>query len=105
MTNFVFLDLLGGVSLLVWRLHMVRSGIVRAFGSDLRRLLGTALRNRMGAFLAGLAVTAVLQSSTATALMTASFAAEPEPSRLRQIESAAGHLLAGGRAEAAQPNL
>jgi phosphate:Na+ symporter len=75
MTNFVFLDLLGGVSLLVWGLHMVRSGIVRAFGSDLRRLLGTALRNRVRAFLAGLAVTAVLQSSTATALMTTSFAA------------------------------
>jgi phosphate:Na+ symporter len=75
MTNFVFLDLLGGVSLLVWGLHMVRSGVVRAFGSDLRRLLGTALRNRVRAFLAGLAVTAVLQSSTATALMTTSFAA------------------------------
>jgi phosphate:Na+ symporter len=75
MTDFVFLDLLGGVSLLVWGLHMVRSGIVRAFGSDLRRLLGAALRNRVRAFLAGLAVTAVLQSSTATALMTASFAA------------------------------
>src|SRR5689334_1700250 len=75
MTNQVVLDLLGGVSLLLWGLHMVRSGIVRAFGSDLRRLLGTALRNRARATLAGLAVTAVLQSSTATALMIASFAA------------------------------
>ncbi|HEV3397498.1 MAG TPA: Na/Pi cotransporter family protein [Xanthobacteraceae bacterium] len=75
MTNFVFLDLLGGVSLLLWGLHMVRSGIVRAFGSDLRRFLGAALRNRLRAFLAGLAVTALLQSSTATALMTTAFAA------------------------------
>ncbi len=75
MTDYVFLDLLGGVSLLLWGLHMVRSGIVRAFGSDLRRLLGAALRNRARAFLAGFAVTAVLQSSTATALMIASFAA------------------------------
>jgi phosphate:Na+ symporter len=69
----ILLDLLGGVALLLWGLHMVHSGIVRAFGSDLRRLLGTALRNRFLAFLAGLAVTALLQSSTATGLMTASF--------------------------------
>jgi phosphate:Na+ symporter len=69
----ILLDLLGGVALLLWGLHMVHSGIVRAFGSDLRRLLGTALRNRFLAFFAGLVVTALLQSSTATGLMTASF--------------------------------
>jgi phosphate:Na+ symporter len=55
---------------------MVHSGILRAFGSDLRRLLSYALRNRFAAFGAGFALTALLQSSTATALMTASFAAE-----------------------------
>jgi phosphate:Na+ symporter len=71
--SMVLLDLMGGVALLLWGLHMVHSGIVRAFGSDLRRLLGTALRNRFLAFLAGIAVTALLQSSTATGLMTASF--------------------------------
>jgi len=69
----ILLDLLGGVSLLLWGLHMVRSGIVRAFGSDLRRFLGIALRNRFMAFAAGVLVTALLQSSTATGLMTASF--------------------------------
>ncbi|MGH6715581.1 MAG: Na/Pi cotransporter family protein [Bradyrhizobium sp.] len=69
----ILLDLLGGVALLLWGLHMVHSGIVRAFGSDLRRLLGTALRNRFLAFLAGMVVTALLQSSTATGLMTTSF--------------------------------
>src|SRR5215470_5342656 len=69
----ILLDLVGGVALLLWGLHMVHSGIVRAFGSDLRRFLGLALRNRFWAFLAGLCVTALLQSSTATGLMTASF--------------------------------
>jgi phosphate:Na+ symporter len=69
----ILLDLIGGVSLLLWGLHMVHSGIVRAFGSDLRRFLGAALRNRFLAFLAGIFVTALLQSSTATGLMTASF--------------------------------
>jgi phosphate:Na+ symporter len=64
---------MGGVALLLWGLHMVHSGIVRAFGSDLRRILGTALRNRFLAFAAGIIVTALLQSSTATGLMTASF--------------------------------
>jgi phosphate:Na+ symporter len=54
---------------------MVHSGFVRAFGSDLRRILGTALQNRFRAFLAGALVTALLQSSTATALMLSSFAA------------------------------
>ncbi|MGO8867652.1 MAG: Na/Pi cotransporter family protein [Alphaproteobacteria bacterium] len=71
----ILLDVMGGVALLLWGLHMVHSGIVRAFGSDLRRLLGTALSNRVSAFFAGLFVTAILQSSTATALMTTSFAA------------------------------
>jgi phosphate:Na+ symporter len=54
---------------------MVQSGIQRAFGSQLRRVLGTALRTRAKSFIAGLGVTALLQSSTATGLMTTSFAA------------------------------
>jgi len=75
MGSIVLLDLMGGVALLLWGLHMVRSGIMRAFGSELRRLLSTALRNRFLALLAGIGVTALLQSSTATALMMTSFAA------------------------------
>jgi phosphate:Na+ symporter len=69
----VILDLMGGVALLLWGLHMVQSGVVRAFGADVRRLLGRALQNRFRAFLAGAFVTALLQSSTATGLMAASF--------------------------------
>ncbi len=64
------------VALLLWGLHMVLSGVLRAFGPDLRRFLGKALRNRFTAFGAGLALTAVMQSSTATGLMTASLAAD-----------------------------
>lgn len=69
------LDLAGSVALLLWGLHMVQTGIQRGFGPGLRRLLGAALGNRLAAFMAGLGVTAILQSSTATALMTAGFAA------------------------------
>jgi len=75
MGSMVLLDLMGGVALLLWGLHMVRSGIMRAFGSNFRRVLGTALRNRFLALLAGIGVTALLQSSTATGLLMTSFAA------------------------------
>ena len=59
---------------------MVSTGIERGFGTQLRRWLGRTLsrpggRARLYAFLAGLAVTAVLQSSTATGLMVTSFTA------------------------------
>ena len=73
MGSTVILDLMGGVALLLWGLHMVNSGVVRAFGADLRRLLGIALQSRLRAFLAGAFVTGLLQSSTATGLMAASF--------------------------------
>jgi phosphate:Na+ symporter len=76
MGSLVLLDLMGGVALLLWGLHMVLSGVLRACGPDLRRLLGKALGNRFTAFGAGLSLTALLQSSTAAGLMTASLAAE-----------------------------
>lgn len=68
------IDLAGAVALLLWGMHMVQSGIQRAFGPDLRRVLAAAFGNRLKAFAAGLGVTAVLQSSTATGLMVAGFA-------------------------------
>ena len=55
---------------------MVQTGMQRALGHRLRRVLGHALGNRLSAFFAGLGVTALLQSSTATGLMAAGFAAE-----------------------------
>src|ERR1700743_2512747 len=76
MGSVVLLDLMGGLALLLWGLHMVTSGILRALGPDLRRLLSEALNDRFSAFAAGLGLTALLQSSTATALITSSFASE-----------------------------
>jgi phosphate:Na+ symporter len=69
------MDLAGSIALLLWGVHMVQSGVQRAFGPNLRRLLGAALGSRLKAFLAGLGITAVLQSSTATGLMVTGFAA------------------------------
>jgi phosphate:Na+ symporter len=73
-TTLTLIDLAGSIALLLWGVHMVQSGIQRAFGPHLRRFLGRTLRGRLPAFLSGLGVTAVLQSSTATGLMVASFA-------------------------------
>jgi phosphate:Na+ symporter len=72
--TFVLLSLLGGVSLLLWGLRMVNTGVTRAFGRELGQVLNFSLRNRFNSFLGGLGVTMLLQSSTATALLTASFA-------------------------------
>ncbi|SEK05548.1 Na/Pi cotransporter family protein [Paraburkholderia diazotrophica] len=73
--TFTLIDLAGSVALLLWGTHMVQTGIQRAFGASLRSLLGRALHGRLGAFLAGMGITAALQSSTATGLMTAGFTA------------------------------
>lgn len=73
--SLVILELMGHVALLLWGMRMVQSGIERAFGSDLRRVLGRALRNRLVAVAAGAGVTMLLQSSTATVMMVTSFAA------------------------------
>lgn len=73
--SLVILTLVGHVVLLLWGMRMVQSGVERAFGSNLRRVLGRALRNRLVAVGAGAAVTMLLQSSTATAMMVTSFAA------------------------------
>ena len=68
------INLIGAIALLLWAMRMVRTGMTRAFGGTLRLILGRHLSNRFAAFLAGLGVTTLLQSSTATCLMTASFA-------------------------------
>jgi phosphate:Na+ symporter len=71
----VFLiNLLGAAALLLWGLRMVRTGVLRAFGSQLRTFLGKAMGNRFSAFIGGLGTTLLLQSSSATALITSSFA-------------------------------
>jgi phosphate:Na+ symporter len=73
--SITLVNLAGSIALLLWGVHMVQTGVQRALGARLRGLLGTALRNRFQALLAGVGVTAMLQSSTATGLMVTGFAA------------------------------
>jgi len=67
------LNLLAAIALLVWGTHFVRKGILRVFGEDLRQVLARSTRHRALAVLAGIGVTGLLQSSTATCLIAASF--------------------------------
>ena len=73
--TFALLDIAGYVALLLWGTHMVTSGVLRGYGSALRRWLGRYLGRRPAAFTFGVCITALLQSSTATGLMATSFAA------------------------------
>jgi phosphate:Na+ symporter len=71
----IAIDLAGAIALLLWGVHMVQSGVQRAFGGEFRGILSRGFDGRLQAFATELGVTAVLQSSTATALMITSFAA------------------------------
>ncbi|MDH0749320.1 Na/Pi cotransporter family protein [Pseudomonas sp. GD03842] len=67
------LDLLSAVALLIWGTHIVRTGILRVYGSQLRRVLSQNMAKRPLAFIAGILVTALVQSSNATAMLVTSF--------------------------------
>jgi phosphate:Na+ symporter len=67
------LNLFAAIALLVWGTQQVRTGILRVFGANLRNILSRSVRNRFGAVVSGIGVTAVVQSSTATALIVSSF--------------------------------
>jgi phosphate:Na+ symporter len=67
------LNLLAAIALLVWGTHLVRTGILRVFGANLRQVLARSISNRYTAALSGIGVTALLQSSTATALIVSAF--------------------------------
>ena len=70
------LNLLSAVALLVWGTHIVRTGIMRVYGADLRRVLSRSVKKKPMAFLAGIGVTALVQSSNATTLLVTSFVAQ-----------------------------
>ncbi len=70
----VIINLLGGVALLLWGVRMVRTGVMRAWGDRLEHFLTRHLGNRLSAYAAGAAATAILGSSTAMALIIAGIA-------------------------------
>jgi len=76
MASIILLKIIGGVCLLLFGLKLVRSGVTRAFGIQLRKIISIATKNRITSLLAGVGVTALLQSSTATTMIISSFAGQ-----------------------------
>jgi phosphate:Na+ symporter len=67
------LNLLAAIALLVWGTYIVRTGVLRVFGANLREVLARSVSNRLYAICSGLGVTCLVQSSTATCLLVSSF--------------------------------
>lgn len=67
------LNLLAAIALLVWGTQIVRTGILSVFGENLRHVLAVGMATRGQAVLAGLGVTSLIQSGTATCLIVTSF--------------------------------
>ncbi len=72
-STIVMINLFGAVALLLFGLAQVKDGVSRAFGARLRTGLASGTRSGLRSFLSGFVATVALQSSTATALMVASF--------------------------------
>lgn len=73
MDIFDVLTLIGGLCLFLFGMNLMGQALERRAGSGLRSLLGKLTQNKAAGFLTGLAVTAVIQSSSATTVMVVGF--------------------------------
>ncbi len=73
MNIFDCLTMVGGLCLFLFGMNIMGEALERRAGASLRALLGKLTTNRMLGFLTGLAVTAVIQSSSATTVMVVGF--------------------------------
>ena len=67
------LQLLGSLGLLIYGMRMMSEALQKMAGPQLRHILGKMTTNRLTGMLTGVLVTAAVQSSTATTVMTVSF--------------------------------
>jgi phosphate:Na+ symporter len=72
----VLLNLLAAVALLLWGIQLIRKALMRVYGEHLKTFIEKATGNAWRAMGCGLAITALVQSSTATLLMVGSFASQ-----------------------------
>ena len=72
----VLIELLGAIALLLWGLRMVRTGMMRAYGTQLRRLAKKNEGRVVSMLGSGFLFAILIQSSTATAIIAASFAGQ-----------------------------
>lgn len=68
-----FLCLLGAVGLFLYGMKVMSEGLQKAAGDRLRNILSAMTRNRFTGLLTGCAITALIQSSSASTVMVVSF--------------------------------
>ncbi len=73
MSIWIFFKIIGALALLIYGMKVMSEALQKMAGSQLRHILGTMTKNRFTGLLTGLFVTASVQSSTATTVMTVSF--------------------------------
>ena len=73
MSIWIFFRLIGALALLMFGMKSMSDSLQKMAGPQLRHVLGTMTTNRVTGILTGTLITAAVQSSTATTVMTVSF--------------------------------
>ena len=73
MSIWIFFKIIGSLALLIYGMKVMSEALQKMAGSQLRHILGAMTTNRFTGLLTGMFVTASVQSSTATTVMTVSF--------------------------------
>ena len=73
MSIWIFFKLIGALALLMFGMKTMSDSLQKMAGPQLRHVLGTMTTNRLTGILSGTLITAAVQSSTATTVMTVSF--------------------------------
>lgn len=73
MSSWIFFRLIGALALLMFGMKSMSDSLQKMAGPQLRHVLGTMTTNRLTGILSGTLITAAVQSSTATTVMTVSF--------------------------------
>ena len=89
MSIFDVLDLIGGLALFLFGMHIMGDALEKAAGSRLKNILAGMTGSPLRALLLGLGVTAVIQSSSATTVMVVGFV----NSGLMELRQAIGVIM------------
>lgn len=73
MTFLIFLKFLGSLGLLIYGMKLLGESLQKMAGNQLRHIMDTLTTNRFTSFLTGAIITAIIQSSSATSVMTIGF--------------------------------
>lgn len=73
MSIWIFFKIIGSLALLIYGMKVMSEALQKMAGSQLRHILGKMTKNRFTGVLTGMFVTAAVQSSSATTVMTVSF--------------------------------